>query len=711
MRDSDHFNLRIPREIRQRIGLPPAEVEVRFGAPDPLDSPGGYNYEISPEDRAVLEKAVQDSNGLDVILRTAAQEALRAVLNPLLPGIGGLAADFIINALGKLFSGSQSISAAAFSAYGTGMYTNYFNTVAQDNRTIMTSADLDVKTVSGALRLQGTVKVQTYVSVRAFGFQYANFGTPNLVIQPANFTIERKTSLGTWDVLKVINGSSNSSSSGSTEPINEPFPVRDKASFVRYLKEHLKLAPEFYEEPISFAESTVPVDVGAVEGQDFRICANNVSISVDTTTGIFQTESKGQCKVFGGGLGSTFDELMPRELESLEDFGEFGDPALTDLTPRQMTDLISGLKKTPWYDERGGEIEDPPVPPLPDPDPEEPGLPGEPGIGDPGLPCRAVGGPPLNSLKINHPFRGNPYGRFGAPDPGRGEDAFTPGKPFRYRLPGGAPGEGKIGNYRPPKNPGGPGQGVVTFPPYADEYFTKTRCYKNAPVTATIKALAKELGVDPNMSVDPSCSKRFTRCFKKGTSKFDAMWWLSDLCGYGVFPPPPGSGEVGPLKPLPVHHGPYHENRDLFVFSRVWDSSEVPSHIEVYKPPYRGKPGYDVVVPVKSPFDLPDDRWLTIVAQREWSKADALDQANQMADFYGGLGKTVEAAIPLNIGLAQRHQVKLRRPLMGFDANYMVLEFSHDIAGEGYITTFRGVELRLDRYARRFEYVRPPVVG
>jgi hypothetical protein len=56
-------DLRIPSHIRRRIGVPPGLITVRFG----LGPPPGEDYGVSEEDRAIIEKVLEDNQSSDTL--------------------------------------------------------------------------------------------------------------------------------------------------------------------------------------------------------------------------------------------------------------------------------------------------------------------------------------------------------------------------------------------------------------------------------------------------------------------------------------------------------------------------------------------------------------------------------------------------------------------------------------------------------------------
>ena len=205
--------------------------------------------------------------------------------------------------------------------------------------------------------------------------------------------------------------------------------------------------------------------------------------------------------------------------------------------------------------------------------------------------------------------------------------------------------------------------------------------------------------MDPaTLVTEPGCTARFTGCFEKGSSKFDAMWAMLDLCGYGIFPDPEDP-VIGPLEPIRVHHGPYHEDRNVFVFERSYDDLDMPSHVEYFRPNTPDLRGFSVVVPVESPYAVPFDKWDSNLAPPSMTEAEALTAATLKARGLAARGNTVNVAVPLRLEIKQRHQMEVRRPSLGLSFNYMVLSLSHDYEDDGDLTVVEARELGVRTYA------------
>lgn len=326
----------------------------------------------------------------------------------------------------------------------------------------------------------------------------------------------------------------------------------------------------------------------------------------------------------------------------------------------------------------------PPSGPLHPSDPNYPCGPpdgGAPGGGGPGsYPGGSGGG--------NVPMPSNPYN----PD-----NPFNPGQQVCVEVQG----KVRCGQF-------GPGENYVSFPPYTNEYFKRSYCPpKGKLVREIIRDLAIQLGLKTSIYVDPECTVRWNGdCFKKGSSKFDALWELSDLCGYGVFPGPCDNpddpdcpDQVGPIKPLDVHWGPFHENRDLFLLKPV-TTQKLYAYIEVFRPHYEGKEGFSYMEKVPGPFTLPDGELLRWRAPRDYTRFQARRRLAQLLEFYRLKSRMVEFEVPADVRIRQRHQFKAVQPSMGITRNFMVWSApGHTIPlGEVWKTKGTAVELSRTRY-------------
>ena len=732
---SDLNGLYLPPSIRRRIGLAPGTMGgmwIRFGAPDPLDEPGGYRYEISEPDRKVLEQAVKDARSKDANRKAGAlgaiKNALRTKVAHALAGIGGSA---ILNML------------------GLGVYTEFTGTNAptikgQRSRSGGTFADVrhcDIVTVitqASFERANGSYQVTIKAVNRVKEFARGNADTRT----GPYYYYGRSGNIGLQGKLNAITLAFDEERLTEAEWNGGPTGYGPAAGAT---------PPEG--NPGKYTQTYEGLFTGNIlDGES--VCF----FTADHLDGVRQTEKVfGQCPLPNSHT-ETFDPLG--ELEDAAPNGDL-DPALSDFTPEELQSVIDDVKASPWNQAYGGSPEqDPGDFPLPDPgitpptpegeiplpppidpldpaapDPQDSQLPPEelpnsqipdgelppipqpeefPGasdvVPDPDFPSDELPGDELPDFPLTSPMDDfeitggqAPTGEFTTPLP---DDFFSPdtGRPNKPYLPGGdfragtdtAPiFDGRIDEVEL-NDPPGTGTFRGSAPPYTDETFTKNRCYKNRLITDIVKELAtQDLGMNAATTlVSGGCQKRFTGCFAKGTSKFDAMWKLADRCGYGVYPDPGGGGEIGPTTPLNVHHGPYHEDRDLFVFSPVYDNFDLYGAVEVYRPHFPDLPGFSVVAPVDGTvYGVSADKVLRIEAERGMTQLDAIDLAAYKARELARRTLRIEAAVPYNRSIKGRHQAVIQRPSRRFRENYMITEYRHELKSDGWVTIFQGVKV------------------
>lgn len=242
---------------------------------------------------------------------------------------------------------------------------------------------------------------------------------------------------------------------------------------------------------------------------------------------------------------------------------------------------------------------------------------------------------------------------------------------------------------------------VPEFPPYGDESFTKPWCRKNILVVEAVKELAAELGMaNASWAVDPDCRERWTGCFKKGTSKFDAMWKLADMCGYGVFPP---GEEIGPMKPLRIFHGPYHEARDFWGYTAQRDSLDIPSHVEVFQPGV-----FSIVLEVKTPYSDPtQEKWYSERVGPGVTRNMAYNIALKKQQYFQYRAVAHAVVIPYNDRVELRHQIRLQYLSQGYHERSMIVSYEHEVDMEsGAVTKLVVSELARVTFPRRNETFR-----
>lgn len=711
-------DLHVPSSVRREIGLPPGLITVRFAAPDPLDSPGGYRYEIPPEDRKILEQAISDSKSPDKIRQFAAREGLLSGLR-----VGG-------STLGAIMAfGAEQI----MNLLGFGVITT------------LGEASGDKK-----FTVDNSFGPQPGIDILVTGLKW------NVNDNAPTFSITLARQVRNWRKTKSSAGNITWHAGEGAEFVRLKTPRGSTTSNANEVGDLVPMFIQITDEDEGWnGEDTEPsIPIHSITGKGIVNSFDPSSCYRFEAEGKDSSGNTGPHSLSGclpTDPGAAFDDSSLPDLEGMEPIGAL-DPALSDLTPAEMQDLLNGLKDSPWGQDYAGLPEsDPGDVRLPDPgDMPTPGPgeipqpnPIEPGIGDGGLPdpdgLSPDIGTPLDNLKLDRDmglgdlarfdmplpddafgpdglgaeppplpgdnFDPNEFPQGGFPNKGFPKKGFRPGDALKIGIgPDGGFG-GKIGKFEP-IDPG-LGDFTGTAPPFADENFTKPRCYpsKKNPdnrITSIVRDLAVELGLNPDTTfVEPGCDKRFTGCFNKGSSKFDAMWDLADRCGYGVFPDPgDGGGTIAPVTPLRVHHGPYHEDRDLFVFDPVYDDFEVFSHVEVTRPAYRNRPGYSVVLPVNSIYSVPDDKWETRVVGPSVTEADGLDMAARRVRELRRRPMRIEVAVPYNRHMQPRHQAIVSRPTKRFRQNYMITGVRHDLSTEGWLTVWTGVYLDAEESRR-----------
>jgi hypothetical protein len=634
-------NRPVPSYVRTRIGVPQPRIE--FGAPSKLDEPGGYRYEISEKDRTIFGQAVRDAESGDFQRQAAARHALTTAFGTV-PGFG-----FLLSAGGRLVMNLLGYGLAATSQGGGG---TSFSGVG---RSFSDSDQWPWEVRSAVTRARWEVVDGTaYLEITAASTVAAWESGPN------------NDGSRYWRALSGVFGVENFRTEHPVNVVKQTSPTAPTVPGTFTLK---------YSAPCGSGPYRF-VAYDSIESP-----GPNADYLSDTTT-------DSTAHYFGPDLlsceaGALYDELFEGELENLEPLPNDLDPGDSGITPEQMREqVLPPLRDSEWFEK----YYDPPLEDHPK-NPNWPCLPPGPQTPTPEVPRAVISGP---GFRVPRPPGFDPPG-------GPGDEMCI--------VIGGRRQCGKIRRMPPPGE-----DIIVERPPYRDERFTKDWCPKKGTLIVNlVKQLAKELGFDPGESgwiVDTDCKKRWPGgCFRKGSSKFDAMWRLADMCGATFNTDPPHIGSIKPFPPDPRTYGPYHEHRDFFLFEATQDDLDIPSHIEVYVPHYPGQRGYSVIIEVDTPYQL-KDKYLRIRAPKGMSEAAAMDWAAKKARQYEIIASLTDYAIPYEQGqyVQQRTQMKLRIPSEGYDGRFMVWEFVHDIdIGDGAATKIRGVELSRERYAPRFE--------
>lgn len=686
---------RVPLSVRERLGIP-IPVDVRFGMEEPTGpQPGSYEYEISESDRAIVDAAIKDANNPEDLQREQlARAAIRAGLGamPVYGPLLQLGGTLIMNWLG--FGVRAELSS------GLGAVTVTYTSGPSSSRSIVT------QTVMAASVPQTPDSGGCYVSLKfdaAFTIDQWSIQDPNFSGGPSQY-LANMPAIG----LALFSDSGveiAGLSTRSQQVVRDVFAGDPEPS---------------YDAKWSGETNTVFLSNSAY-ARPFMVDNS------DDGRSYFGPEAGVRC-------GAPFDFVTPfSDVEDIIPTGNL-DPAGSDLTPAETQQLVDEIKNSPWNKEYGpppGQEPAPVQPPAPvgPPHPRDPDWPCGRGPGDgpgdgPGGPGDGPGGPGSGP---GGNFPGPPGGNLpGGPGAGNlpGVPDF-PGGPGRVQIPGG-PGPGRIEGPPFPCDdaryyPGAPvdvqvgektrrgrigasdcqnGTIIPEFPPFGNETFTKPWCRKNILVVDAVKDLAAELGMqNATWAVDPDCRERWTGCFPKSSSKFDAMWALADMCGYDVFPP---GEEIGPMKPLPVFHGPYHEARDFWGYSTQKDGLDIPSHVEVYKPNVQGRRGFSIVLPVVTPYNLGDSKFFSTAVGPGVSKNAATNMAFKFKRYFEIRAIAHDVVIPYNALIDKRHQIRLQYPSQGFTERSMVVSYEHEVDMEsGAVTKLVVSELSRSTYPKR----------
>jgi hypothetical protein len=637
----------VPSHIRTRVGVP--LLRISFGAPGSLSEPGQYEYEISPEDRAMIEQVIEHNSSPDELKKKAALHAWSDALWKVAPTLGPLmlvtfaaqGTSLLLDFLGKRVlqpfdlnpeSGILFADNGDWAAVLTGLSVSEPDSNGQ--------AVVSVSAAYTALNWTCTSGVTAGEEVTQYNSKVIGVAVSNL---PVGTNLNDATG-GTVEVA------------GSFESQGCPFPGYNVIDINTG-------TPRWH------SQYSDNVAVGMSLGD----C---VSAYIYDVSGTLATLMQSVC------TGQSYDGSRPGTLGSPQDLGDIPDPADLPFDKSMMEQLLPLIEDSEWFEK----YYDPPLEDHPK-NPNWPCLPPGSQAPTPEVPRVILNGP---GFRVPRPPGFDPPGR--------------PGDEMCIVI-GGRRQCGKIRRMPPPGE-----DIIVERPPFRDERFTKPWCPKKGTLIVNlVMQLAEELGFDPGESgwiVDTDCKKRWPGgCFARGSSKFDAMWKLADMCGDTFSLDPPHIGRITPLPPNPRTYGPYHEHLDLFVFEATQDDLDIPSHVEVYVPHYPGQRGYSAVIEANTPYKL-KDKWLRIRAPKNMSEAAAMDWAAKKARQYEIIASLTDYAIPYEQGqyVQQRTQMKLRIPSEGYDGRFMVWEFSHDIDTEdGAVTKIRGVELSRERYAPRFE--------
>ena len=571
----------VPTHVRTRIGVPLPKIS--FGAPEPLSGPGQYNYEVSPEDRAMIDQVIRDNQSPDELRKKAALEAWSNALWNVAPQLGPLmlaagTASLILDFLGK----------RVLQPFDLGPMSGVLHIKTGDWSAVLTEFSVGMPYASGT---SNYVDVQIGVAATLLNW---------------NSTYYNATDQTSFDFVNVGSGVEvGPSGGGSWVSRSGEKEVGSSGIVAATTRSALVPGNRTSENPSTIGEGEWKTCSGMLPNRNSFSYTDTYSTGSNASPCYKAYLSGPDGNVYTQEIcaGESLDVQMP-ELGPPSDLGGIPDPADLPFDENDMEELIRELTESPWWEK------------YKDPTPE---LPGEPHPKDPNWPCNpGSGGVEVPRVRVGGPGMSVP----------RGPGFNPPGKPGDEMcvVVGGKRRCGKIRRMPPPGE-----DIIIEEPPYRDERFTKHWCPKKGRlIVDLVKQLAGELGFNPGESgwiVDTDCKKRWPGgCFAKGSSKFKAMWALADMCGDIFGREPPHIGKIKPFPPDPRTYGPYHEYRDLFVFEATQDDLDTPSHVEVYVPHFRNQRGYSVVVEVDTPYDL-KDKWLRIRAPKNMSEADAMDWA------------------------------------------------------------------------------------
>lgn len=189
---------------------------------------------------------------------------------------------------------------------------------------------------------------------------------------------------------------------------------------------------------------------------------------------------------------------------------------------------------------------------------------------------------------------------------------------------------------------------------------------------------------------DSECDKQLTRpmCFKAGTNKRRILNALLDLCGFCVYPQPDGNVIVGLCGPSSVHWY-YHEDVDLIAWDLEYDGQEAFAFVRVFSPTY------SIMIPVSTPIAVPPDKIFHMEFPLGFSQVAALQAGQTKAANLARMALPLTGFhVPLNPLLRLRDQVHIRRPTRGFNGVYMATKLVNDYDQAAYLTQGLGRWLR-----------------
>lgn len=787
-------SLSVPADVRARIsrtptGLMVARIGPTAGA-DPrrqrlrratasapaISFPEQDNYDLSEEQLAVLKKVLQDTQSDDRARAESALAAWNAAIHHIWPMIPALGASIALGA---------GLANLLFNLMGEGIWQEFLG----NGDPVGGGLKIDNDCFAGVLTHAGWSAIYSQGGIDKADFTWSgNFAFKGISVNPITGhqscvscaegtnvdTGEQHTNVSTATVAIVaIPGSGLLAESASGDSnVGGGF----SASFPGHLKDALGNCPNprGLSDKLDGPRSRTAVMRGADPGDCMTVSSADSEDTVQVCIGQDPFDYDPGDIGDIGGIGDLDDFCKQMQQERLAQYQEQQDEANSNGDTAKVEELQAAIDKI-LDDQANGvceadlNLDDPggiadclmdpscsgdwfndyppptnpgdfPIPPPPDTgfNPLDPGFPCTPETlpppitpPDPGdVPPVDVGDIPIDDIigDIDEGLPNTGIGTLPGEQPpfdgGFPDDGFNPGDPGNIGLPDGP----NICGIIDPSDPGN--IGVIT-PPWTDPTFTKRTCYKNQLITAIAAQIGKELGINTDIWVTKDCKERWTGCFEKGVNKFDALKFLADKCGYGIFPNPcdempvtpdpndpviqpraietfpvitnpietmpignPGDicFDLGNLEPLPIWHGPYHEDQNLYVFEPVYDSLDVVSHVQIVRPDYPGLPGFEIVLEVPTVYRIAADKWHTEVVGSDTSYSAALNYANKLVADRAAKQAKIECAVPYNPRIYPRHQFWVLRPTLNFYQKYMVTGLTHECSKEeGYITKISGV--------------------
>lgn len=310
-------------------------------------------------------------------------------------------------------------------------------------------------------------------------------------------------------------------------------------------------------------------------------------------------------------------------------------------------------------------------------------------VPEPGLdPCNT--GMPAPMGGICAPGGGSaPGGNVGGMPPG---GAMPPGG---GKPPGGGPIVGGPGSGGVP--PGGtpPGGGTTS------KYFTAEKCYKNTLVTTILNQLAGMLNIAPPQIPGAPCTEKYTGCFAKGSSIFDAMRKMAALCTGEIIIPPIEPPIIIPPSPTNVHHY-LHEDYNIFFLERVYDAQDLFHHVEAFRPAlYRNGvevlPGVSKISLISSPFNpSPTSIKLHPVYDYNLTEAQIQNIANLEAGKLSGQGARMRVTTLQSNTYALYDHLHMIRPSIDWYTDWMIRSIEHSYSAEGHLSIIEATWIGVD---------------